>query len=218
MKFEVFERLNTGGLALNAQEIRHAIYGGPLNDLLKELERVEAFRLCLGTAKPRRRMVDRELVLRFLALRERLDSYRPPLVRYLNEYMEDHRQASKGWLGQRDAEFRATTELIAAVLGEGAFRVIDSAGDPIERNVNRALFDAQMLVFSVADHGVARNRRRQVLRELAALFDDEDFNDAIRRATGDRSRAIERTRDVGQALDRAGVPVDLSLLGKSLQA
>lgn len=83
MKFEVFERLNTGGLALNAQEIRNAIYHGRLNDLLKELERGEKFRSCLATKRPRRRMVDRELVLRFLALRDDLENYRTPLIRFL---------------------------------------------------------------------------------------------------------------------------------------
>ena len=37
MKFEVFERLNTGGLALNAQEFRHALNGGAFNEILKDL-------------------------------------------------------------------------------------------------------------------------------------------------------------------------------------
>ena len=52
MKFEVFERLNTGGLALNAQEVRNAIYRGSLNETLKELERDAGLRHCWGPRHP----------------------------------------------------------------------------------------------------------------------------------------------------------------------
>ena len=97
MKFEVFERLNTGGLALNAQEIRNAIYSGDFNNCLKSLELYTGLRACVGLAKPRKRMVDRELVLRFLGLRNNLNTYRPPLVRFLNDYMKDHRNPDSAW-------------------------------------------------------------------------------------------------------------------------
>ncbi len=35
MKFEVFERLNTGGISLNAQELRNSLYRGDLTERLK---------------------------------------------------------------------------------------------------------------------------------------------------------------------------------------
>ena len=37
LKFEIFERLNTGSVSLNDQELRNCIYRGPYNGLLKEL-------------------------------------------------------------------------------------------------------------------------------------------------------------------------------------
>jgi len=214
MKFEVFERLNTGGLALNAQEVRNAIYRGTLNETLKELERGSGFRHCLGSKTPRRRMVDRELVLRFLALSDRLDAYRPPLLRFLNDYMLDNRDAKARWLTERAERFQETTALVADVLGQSAFRVIDGKGTPLERNINRAVFDAQMLVFSVADANAARMRRAKVIRGFGGLFEDADFLDAIRRATGDRARTHERVRNVAAMLEEAGVAVDLASLGK----
>jgi hypothetical protein len=216
MKFEVFERLNTGGLALNAQEIRNAIYSGGLNTLLKDLERDASFRKCLGSTKPRKRMVDRELVLRFLGLHERLEDYRPPLVRFLNEYMRDHRNPKPVWLNERATTFSDTIRFVAKVLGQSAFRVIDSSGVPIERNINRAIFDAQMLTFSVADKAAAVKRRKQVVAELGLLFESDELEDTIRRATGDRSRTFERIREMAGAVERAGVTVDLKLLARSL--
>lgn len=214
MKFEVFERLNTGGLALNAQEIRHAIYGGPLNELLKDLESEESFRGALGSARPRKRMVDRELVLRFFALSDQLETYRPPLVRFLNDYMRTNRRPSPSWLEVRRQRFIGAASRVASTLGSSSFRVIDRSGSPTERNVNRALFDAQMLVFAVCNGDTLAARRKAVVDRLGRLFEDSDFQDAIRRATGDRARTLERTRDVAAALEDAGVPVDLGQYGK----
>ena len=86
MKFEIYERLNTGSILLNAQELRNSIYRGPLNRLLHELVRDLTFRSVMGTKAPRNRMVDEEIILRFFALQSRLDTYRPSLKRFLNEY------------------------------------------------------------------------------------------------------------------------------------
>ena len=56
MKFEVFERLNTGGVTLNAQEIRNAISSGKFNDMLHDLESDRNFRVCIGTPKRQARV------------------------------------------------------------------------------------------------------------------------------------------------------------------
>ncbi len=48
IKFEVFQRLNTGGVRLNPQEIRNSTYPGPLNDLILDLSESEEFHSLLG--------------------------------------------------------------------------------------------------------------------------------------------------------------------------
>ena len=216
MKFEIFERLNTGAVALNAQEIRNALYRGSLNDTLKLLERNASFRICMDRSKPRARMVDRELVLRFLALRDEFTDYRPPLVRFLNDYMSKNRLADTQWLGQRSAVFEQVSATAAGIYGAGAFRRTDASGEPLERNVNRALFDTQMLVLSVSDQETALAARVAVLEASAALYDDPKFMDTISRATGDKTRTRSRIRRFGAALSHAGVPVDLKALSEGL--
>src|SRR2546421_3822019 len=84
---EVFERLNTGGQQLNAQELRNSLYSGPFNDLLIRLagnrlfDRIweipayeEHYRknegfISSGLAENKlfQRMTDCEIVLRFFA-------------------------------------------------------------------------------------------------------------------------------------------------------
>jgi hypothetical protein len=63
VKFEIFERLNTGSVALADQEIRNCIYRGPYNDLINSLSNLEVFRKVLGLSAEAKRMQDVELVL-----------------------------------------------------------------------------------------------------------------------------------------------------------
>lgn len=63
----IFKRLNTGGLPLTAQEIRHALYYGPAAELLQELVELEAFKKATAGSIDDSRMAGRELVLRYLA-------------------------------------------------------------------------------------------------------------------------------------------------------
>jgi hypothetical protein len=56
IKFEVFERLNTGSVSLNDQELRNCIYRGDYNRLLRELSEDPDFMHLLGLTKPDKRM------------------------------------------------------------------------------------------------------------------------------------------------------------------
>jgi hypothetical protein len=78
----VFERLNSGGQKLAAQEIRTAIYHGPLIELLRELNGEESWRVLFGPKSAR--LKDEEMILRFLAMQSDLGHYarlRAPLTR-----------------------------------------------------------------------------------------------------------------------------------------
>src|SRR5687768_3401044 len=121
MKFETFERLNTGAVVLNAQEIRNSLYRGSFNKLLRSLATQEGFRSAIGTKSPRKRMVDEELILRFFALRTGLTTYRPPLKRFLNTYMASVRDAPRTQLRPMEELFSTTADRVARVLGNSAF-------------------------------------------------------------------------------------------------
>jgi hypothetical protein len=63
----IFKRLNTGGLPLTEQEIRYALYFGPVTDLLAELVETEEFQLAVAYSVKDSRMAAQELVLRFFS-------------------------------------------------------------------------------------------------------------------------------------------------------
>lgn len=58
LRYEVFERLNRGSIALNEQELRNCIYRGPFCDLLTALEQDASWRKVKGSAKPEPRFLE----------------------------------------------------------------------------------------------------------------------------------------------------------------
>src|SRR5207249_839876 len=119
----VFERLNTGGQQLNAQELRNSLYSGPFNDLLIELAgdmlfdqvwEIPPYRdhyrptegyisQTLAENKLFRRMTDCEIVLRFFALRES-SAIRGSVRSILDRCMEANRDPDEDRLQEfRDA-------------------------------------------------------------------------------------------------------------------
>lgn len=78
VKYDIFERLNTGSVKLESQELRNAVARGPFNDLIKELGQDPVFRQLIGVNDKDanentkiKKMEDAELVLRFFSLREK---------------------------------------------------------------------------------------------------------------------------------------------------
>lgn len=82
IKFDVFERLNTGAVKLLPQELRNCIYRGPFNDRLHELAKDQRFTAAIGRQKDSR-MRGEELVLRFFALYANLPGYKPPVTQFV---------------------------------------------------------------------------------------------------------------------------------------
>jgi Protein of unknown function DUF262 len=208
MKFEIFERLNTGAVILNAQELRNSLYRGPFNALLRELVKEPSYRVCIGTSNPRKRMVDEELALRFFALSSDLANYRPPQKVFLNEYMRSVQYADDAQLDELRTSFSRAVTRVEVVWGPAAFKLTDGRGRATERSPNRALFDAQMLAFQALPASIkVVDFKKQIIRAFAKLYRNEDFIDSISLATGDRSRTLYRVGEALQALRTAGIKV-----------
>jgi hypothetical protein len=110
--------------------------------------------------------------------------------------------------------FATSAERVFVVYGDAAFRALTAEGTAYDRNVNRALFDAEMLTIAWIPTGVELQPLAYAARlSVAALFTNEDFVDSIQRATGDRARIRRRITMVGNALAAAGLPVEMPVLG-----
>jgi Protein of unknown function DUF262 len=111
--FTIFHRLNTGGLKLNNQEIRNCIYGGRLNNLLKELDNFPAWRRLNKMQKDHLyRFTKQEVILRFLAFHDRASTYEGHLAKFLNTYMHEHQNPSDDFLQKKRVLFTDTVDCV----------------------------------------------------------------------------------------------------------
>lgn len=205
MKFEVFERLNTGSIALNAQEVRNSTHRGPFMDKVKELVKYRSFRSTIGSKSPRKRMVDNELIIRFFALAHGSENYKPPLQRFLNNFCASANRFDSNTLKNESNRFHRAADNANALFGSAAFRLTDEAGHLIERNINRALAETQLVTLSEYSTSEIQTSRDVLLRHLGALHRDDEFLDTIQRATGDRARTLRRLEMYRRVLSNAGM-------------
>jgi Protein of unknown function DUF262 len=111
--FTIFHRLNTGGLKLNNQEIRNCIYGGSLNNLLKDLDKYPAWRRLNKMGKDQLyRFTKQEVILRFMAFHDRASTYEGHLAKFLNVYMHEHQNASQEFLDKKKLLFSQTVDCV----------------------------------------------------------------------------------------------------------
>ena len=191
IRFQVFERVNQGGLPLNGQEVRHCIYRGELNDLLHELVEHETWLRLYGRADRHPRMTDCELVLRFFAVRHALPNYTPPLKRLLTNYMTDHRHPLPEKVDALQNAFLSAIKGVESVFADRPFRRIrEINGHPeYDRNFNRAIFDIQMLTSGMIPIEWLNENCDRIREEFQQLcVTDAIFADSVSRATADRKR------------------------------
>ncbi|MET8180356.1 DUF262 domain-containing protein [Streptomyces sp. NPDC005336] len=201
VKFNVFSRINTGGMPLKPQEIRHAMVKGPARELLADLAEDPAFLTATGESVSNERMADREMVLRFLAFRMIATSEHGQ--RDFDQFLVDsmHRinrldDASRDWLA---LEFRKAMKCAADLFGEHAFR--KWRGGKGKSPINKALFETVAVnLAALDDHGreALVALRDRVLEGFFELMKDWDFDRAISVATGDPKKVRTRFAMMGE--------------------
>lgn len=191
--FEVFERLNTTGVPLSQQEIRECIYRGSFNELLNELNGEDSWRGIYGIVSNRAK--DKELILRFFALKHRCDSYSRPLKRFLNEFMETYAHADHEWIEQRRTEFNRVTRFAAEWLPREAFRRTNQ--------LNSAIADAMLVGLSRRLDTGPISGKDSLGSVALALIECDKFREFTDRTTTDvaavKGRIELATRAFGEA-------------------
>lgn len=84
--YEVFNRLNAGGVNLHPQEIRSSMYHSKFYDMLNEINMEAGWRKMLGSPDPDLHMKDIEILLRGFAMLVDGDEYTPSMVKFLNKF------------------------------------------------------------------------------------------------------------------------------------
>lgn len=201
VKFEVFERLNCGSVQLKDAELRNCMYRGAYNDMLAALSQNPMLLKVRRSDAPHKRMEDRQLILRFLAMKRNTHlNYRGAMKQFMNREMQAHRHASPAEVAALSRTFEEAIECAWLVFGDNAFRrwnpgrTTADAGD-WESKINIALWDTLL-------YGFAFYEKRQIIpvadaiREefLDIMSNDATFVDYIGRSTDKPERLQYRAR------------------------
>ena len=207
LKYEVFTRLNTGGEPLNAQEIRNVVYRGPLNDLVYELAQHPFLLRQLKIGGPRsqayRNMQDAEWVLRFLTLLENWKSFSGELARSIDGFMATHQEAPPALLQEFREDFTIAIDACQAIWGRYAFQ--RPFGSGWRDQALAGMYDTQMIgaaQLTGSEITLLIGLRTEVVKETRKLFEDAQFEDAVRVGTNTPNRVRYRIEKMADALRR----------------
>ncbi|KWE60139.1 DUF262 domain-containing protein [Burkholderia sp. MSMB2157WGS] len=180
VRFDLFERLNTGGVSLTNQEIRNCIFRGQFNDQLKKLAKLPDFLTAVrlreseyqnGTAE--------EYVLRFFAYLEKREEFDHSVKGFLNDYMKVN--SAKKISPTSVNLFKASMAALAGAFPNGITRGQASTTSAV-------LYEA--LAIGVAD----AIREKVAIRraKLTALVSDVRLRKLTTGATNSRRMLVDR--------------------------
>ena len=178
--YHIFERLNTGGIALKPQEIRNCVFHGPLVGVLRDLNKNADWRAILGKDKPDPHQRDAELILRLLAFSGAWDTYENPMKEFLNQAMKANKAAANRSISKFKKGFATAVTLVHDKLGERPFHV--------RGPLNTAILDS-VLGTIIAHHNRLRSDWKA---QYERLIKNSDFDGATKAATADVSAVHTR--------------------------
>ena len=199
--FNIFRRINTGGMTLNGQEIRHALNPGPVREYLKHLADSEKFVRATGNSIAKLRMQDRECVLRFLAFL--VSPWEEYAANDLNGFLVDGmKRLNNMSVTERDeleTIFGTTMTAATQIFGDDAFRKrIDP--DHARKPVNKALLEVWCVALarcSPAELRTLVKRRSRLRRQFTKLLnDDREFEVSVSASTGIPRRVKKRFGEI----------------------
>lgn len=184
LKYNIFKRINTGGLELEPQEIRHALYQGFAVQYLKELANLEEFKRATGYSVKTDRMLDREFVLRFLTFyRLGVLEYKGSIDLFLNAGME---MLNCKEFEEIDAEpikkqFIRVLDVSWKIFGKFAFRRMPEFGK--RRPISKALFETWTSVLAECSQyeldSLVERKKELVEKYRIMCSEDGEFLDSI---------------------------------------
>tara|TARA_R110002124_G_scaffold9336_4_gene47835 strand:+ start:198 stop:851 length:654 start_codon:yes stop_codon:yes gene_type:complete len=196
VKFNIFKRINTGGLILEPQEIRHALLQGKPSKFVAELAKEESFLEATSYKIKNHRMLDRDFVNRFLSfyLFDH-NAYNSDLDSWMTKAMASIYYMPEEVLEKTRDDFTESMKLAKDVFGVEAFRKIYKDHQRLPP-INKALFDviaAQFAKLSNEQRIVILNRKNFMRAELKEMLAGDPYMfDSVTSSTGDRNRVQYR--------------------------
>jgi hypothetical protein len=205
VKFNIFRRINTGGLPLSLQEIRHALNQGKATKLLSELAAGEPFRRATAGSVSSLRMADREMVLRFLAfvLNDPEQYSSTEFDTFLSDVMGQLNIMDDSELSALSRRFAVAMQRSEQLFGRYAFRKQVSV-DGRRQPINKALFESWSVnLDGINDEQMTLlcGRKEELTRRFVELINNPLFLNAVSQGTGDVRKVQLRFQEIKRIIE-----------------
>lgn len=178
VKYNIFKRINTGGVPLSNQELRHALNPGKANKILRELAQSPEFQQVINLSESKKkRMDDREFILGYLAFKltpykdykeNTRDVFLSEALSKINNFTEEEEKSLK-------QNFKKAMVAAFDIFGNKAFRKI-SYKNKRTFPVNKSLFESWSVHLSkLSDEEIEKLKQRK--QNLIDTFADRVDND-----------------------------------------
>lgn len=204
VKFNIFKRINTGGLVLEPQEIRHALNQGIPARFVAELAQLEEFKRATGYVISSKRMLDREFVTRFISFYiNDPNDYKPDLDTFMTKSMGQIKHLSEKERDEIKRNFSEAMKCVMAIFGKWAFRKVYDITEK-RRPINKALFEVWSVMLARLNdsqrHAIINNKELVFERFIILMNMDNFFVSSITSSTGDKSRIKYRFSEIENLL------------------
>lgn len=182
VRYDLFERLNTGGITLHPQEIRNCIFIGEFNDFLKTCADYKNFKSVVKLPPDAERSGSlEELALRFFSCYERRDVFVHSVEGFLNDYMKEKTASFKDKKRLKEV-FEKTFDKLHECLPDGIVRVNRKNTTPV------VLYEA----ISVGVASALHDGEKIDPPSLRKLLDDPKLKRLTTGATNSKKMLIQR--------------------------
>jgi len=202
----IFKRINTGGLILEPQEIRHALFQGKPAKYIAELAKIPAFLQATQEKIPTHRMLDRDFANRFLCFYLLgYENYQSDLDTYMSKAMAIINHKSDVELQKITDNFKEAMDLSWEIFNKEAFRKIYQTHDRLPP-INKALFDAIATQFALLVNDERQKLKMEKLKFKILLRnrlnEDSAFFSSITSSTGDKNKIVKRHETIKELIQQ----------------
>ena len=207
VRYSIFNRINTGGLPLNAQEIRQALNQQGFGvKFLIEVTEDKIFKDIVNV--PSKRMIDRELALRFFAFKLFENSYNIFPYSNMGVFLDAAMEKldiidNKEELETLKKDLSDTLIFSEEVLGKEHRFSRAIALDVKTKTLNRSLFDVLTVCFSnIQDKELFLKNKDIFISKLEKLLQDEkgEFSKAITEGTSGKGAIMARFKIMNELI------------------
>ena len=199
VKYNIFKRINTGGLVLTPQEIRHALNQGIPSKFVEELAGIKEFKTATCNIIKNERMEDRDFVTRFVSFYiTPYFKYEPDLDSFMTKGMSLIKYLKDPELKKMKEDFTKAMKTAVTIFGDDAFRKRQDK-DAGRRPLNKALFESISVTFSKLNDVEIEEmvNKKEILKEkFIVLNNDKKFFNSLASGTGQKDSVNTRFSEI----------------------